>query len=110
MTKLSDIKQPKESRPYPINGKLTGEKENTKLRAMLQYIKENGPTRKYDLLTKALDKTGTRKQLKGYYGVYMERLRTSGLLNYDYSTFEYSLTTTSAILVYSKDEAPALFL
>ncbi len=87
---------------------LTGKRKNTNLRLILDYIKMNGPTGKYDILTNALGKVGSKNSLRGYYCVYMRSMRDSGLLNYYNKT--YHLTTLSSILTYTKQEAPELFL
>jgi len=74
---------------------LTGEKKGTQLRKLLNFIKDNGPTTKYDLLTKALDFTGTRKQLRGNYSRYMQACRANDLLCLDFKTHKYELTETA---------------
>jgi len=89
---------------------LTGRKEGTKIRDILDYIKVNGPTSKTVIVNEVLKPTRPGIQLRGYWCTNMASMRNSGLLNYDEKTRTYELTEISAKLVYSKEEFPALFL
>ncbi len=88
----------------------TGTRKNTKLRAILNYIKENGPVTKYEIVTKVLGKIGTRTELRGYYSTNMLSMRVSGMLNLDMKTRTYELTKTSARIVFDENKNPEYFV
>lgn len=88
----------------------TGVRSNTKIRKIFKYILDNGQASKYDLVTNVLKKEGTRKTLKGYWCTNFAALRNSGLLNYDYETKKYNLTTKSLVLVADRKIVPEAFL
>lgn len=66
---------------------------------MLQYIVDNGYATKYDLVTKVLGKTGTRRQLRGYYSCYMRGWMDHGILGYNQSNYAYYVTDKGACLL-----------
>lgn len=80
---------------------------------MFKYMIDNDGATKYDLLTKVLGKTGTKKELRGYYSCYMRGLRNAGMLDYNAKTYKYYPTlegvqkwihTSSGILNQKDDE------
>ncbi len=87
-----------------------GHRKGTITNNMLIYIKENGPTSKYDLITIVGKHQGSRKALRGHWSVNFDKLRQAGVLSLNYDTFEYHLTLQGAKIVYSRDEAPELYL
>ena len=89
---------------------LTGKKDGTKIRDILEYIKVNGPISKGTIISEVLKPTRPGIQLRGYWCTNMASMRDSGLLNYDEKTKTYELTSYSAKLVYTKEEYPALYL
>ena len=71
---------------------MTGERKGTKLRAILKYVDENQGATKYEIITDVLGKTGTKRDLRGYYSTNFASMRGSGLLNLDFDTHIYTIT------------------
>ncbi len=90
-------------------GWFTGKREGTRIRSIMEYIKINGPTSKYDIVTKVLGYEGSRTTLRGHWCTNFATLRDCGLLNLDYNNNLYDITTKSAKLVYTSEEAPEYF-
>ncbi len=86
--------------------KLTGERKNTKMRKIFEYIRDNGPVSKYEIVTKVLGCTGSRTDLRGHYSTNLLTMRRSGLLNLDWESRTYQLTTKSAKLVFDAKTYP----
>lgn len=69
--------------------KLTSDSQGFKI---LDYIIKNEGATKYDCLTQALGKRGTRDQLRGYYSVYFQSLRANNVLIYNNVSKKYHIT------------------
>lgn len=52
-----------------------------------------GGCTKYELLTEALGKSGSKSQLRGYYSAYFQGWVNSGVVQLDRKTHKYSITT-----------------
>lgn len=59
---------------------------------ILEYISENKGATKYEVLTQALGKVGTKQRLRGYYSVYFADYVYNGLLTLDNVTHKYHIT------------------
>lgn len=64
---------------------------------ILNHLINNGPSTKYQLLTLALNKTGTKKSLRGYYSLYFQSLVHHDIISIkrcenDRRSFRYSIT------------------
>jgi hypothetical protein len=75
---------------YSANGK-NMVKDNNAYK-MLELIINNDGATKYECLTKALGKVGSKQQLRGYYSCYFRGLVDSGVLTHDPKTFKYHIT------------------
>ena len=108
---INDLR-PEENEQYArmYTAKLTATKPGTKIRKIMKHIKENGPTKKIDIVRIALEKTGTNKELRGYWCTNLASMRTSGLLNYDYDTRLYHLTEKGLRAISEPSELPSIFL
>lgn len=70
---------------------MTGERKNTKLRAILRYLDVTGGAKRYDVVIDVLGKTGSKRALRGYYSTNFASMRNSGLINLDYDTGLYTI-------------------
>ena len=90
--------------------KLTGTRPGTKIRKVMKHIKENGPSKKIDIVRNALGKTGTNNELRGYWCTNLASLRASRLIAYDYDTKLYHLTEKGLRAISDPQELPSIFL
>jgi len=63
---------------------------------MMRYILSNECATKYECLTEALGKSGSKKSLRGYYSCYFKGWINSGVVTYDKSTYKYHATAKGA--------------
>jgi len=59
---------------------------------MLSLIIKKDGTTKYECLTEALGKVGSKEQLRGYYSCYFRGWMDSGVVSYDPTTYKYHIT------------------
>lgn len=60
---------------------------SSKTYAILHFILVNGPTSKYDIVTKVLGKKGTSQDLRGYYCVWFQKMVKGGILKREGTTY-----------------------
>lgn len=63
---------------------------------ILDFIAANDGATKYECVTEALGKTGTKQELRGYYCVTFQGWVRNGILSYDKKTYKYQLTAKGA--------------
>lgn len=63
---------------------------------MMQYILVNEGATKYECLTNALGKTGSKQKLRGYYSCYFAGWMQAGIVTYDPKTYKYHATAKGA--------------
>lgn len=65
---------------------------------MLKHLIICGDSTKYELLTEALGKVGSKQMLRGYYSVYFGGWVRSGVVTLNQSTHKYSITTHGVLM------------
>lgn len=63
---------------------------------MMQYILKNDGATKYECLTEALGKKGSKHRLRGYYSCYFRGWMDAGVVTYDPKTYKYHATAHGA--------------
>lgn len=81
---------------YTANGNRMVKDNNTY--KMLELILKNNGATKYECLTQALGKVGSKQKLRGYYSCFFRGLVDSGVLEYDHKTYKYYITAKGANL------------
>lgn len=63
---------------------------------MMRHILANDGATKYECLTEALGKSGSKQDLRGYYSCYFRGWVDSGVVTYDPKTYKYHATAKGA--------------